>query len=486
MLPTTFRHTKIVATVGPACSGAAELNALMSAGADVFRLNFSHGELEEKALLVERIRQLSRERQRAVSILGDLQGPKIRVGQLEGGSLQLFQGEEVWITSEELLGRENLIPTGYQDLPNDVRPGDRILLDDGLLELRVEQVLPPRVGCRVVVGGQLKDRKGINLPGVAISAPALTDKDRQDLAFCIEHGVDFVALSFVRHARDVEELKQLLLQSRSDLGIIAKIEKPEAVENFDAILAVSDGIMVARGDLGVEINPEKVPLIQKQIIRKCNQAGKPVITATQMLESMVTNPRPTRAETSDVANAILDGTDAVMLSAETAAGKYPTEAVALMERVALDVESDPTLRERVFTALPEISGWRSLPEAISQAACRVAENLGAAAILAFTQTGKTAALVSKYRPRVPIYAVTPSQKVRRRLALYHGVRSLRVDIVGTTEAQIEAVEAAVLEAGLLKRGDVVVITMGSPVSAPGTTNLLKVHRLGTGGFYEVH
>lgn len=480
-----FRHTKIVATVGPASSGESELHALMIAGADVFRLNFSHGELEEKAVLIERIRKLSRARQRAVAILGDLQGPKIRVGRLEGGSLQLFQGEEVWITSEELIGRENLIPTGYKELPNDVCPGDRILLDDGLLELRVEQVTPPRVGCRVVVGGLLKDRKGINLPGVAVSAPALTDKDRLDLDFCIEHGVDFVAL-FVRHARDIEELKELLRQRRSELGVIAKIEKPEAVENFDAILAVSDGIMVARGDLGVEINPEKVPLIQKQIIRKCNQAGKPVITATQMLESMVTNPRPTRAETSDVANAILDGTDAVMLSAETAAGKYPVEAVALMERVALDVESDPALREKVFTALPEIEGWRSLPEAISQAACRVAENLGAAAVLAFTQTGKTAALASKYRPRVPIYAVTPSHVVRRRLALYHGVRSLRVDIEGTTEAQITAVESAVLEAGLLQRGDIVVITMGSPISAPGTTNLLKVHCLGTGGFYEVH
>ncbi len=479
-----FRHTKIVATVGPACAGREQLLALMEAGADVFRLNFSHGRPEEKALIIDRLRELSRQRQRAVAILGDLQGPKIRVGELEGGSMQLFRGEEVWITTEKGLGRDNLIPTGYERLPGDVRPGDRILLDDGLLELQVEEVTPPRVRCRVLVGGTLRDRKGINLPGVRVSAPALTEKDREDLAFCLEHGIDYVALSFVRRADEVLELKRLI--GAAGPRVIAKIEKPEAVDHFEAILEAADGIMVARGDLGVEIDPEKVPLIQKRIIHLCNQAGKPVITATQMLESMVNSPRPTRAETSDVANAILDGTDAVMLSAETASGKYPVEAVAMMERIALDVETDPHLRQKMFMPLPEVAGWRSLPEAIAQAACRVAESLGAKAILAFTQTGKTATLVSKYRPAVPIYAVTPSQPARRRLALYRGVRSLRVDIEGSTEAQIDAVEASVLDSGLLQRGDVVVITMGSPVSAPGTTNLMKVHRLGTGEFYEVH
>jgi len=481
-----FRHAKIVATVGPSCCEEKQLDAMMIAGVDVFRLNFSHGEQAEKAVLIERIRLLSRRHQRAVAILGDLQGPKIRVGKLERGTLKLLTGEQVWITSEELLGKDNLIPTGYANLPQDVRPCDRILLDDGLLELEVTEVDPPRVRCRVIVGGILKDRKGINLPGVAVSAPAMTEKDWDDLEFCIEQQLDYVALSFVRSPADVEALKKHLLARNAGLQVISKIEKPEAVEQFDAILAVSDGIMVARGDLGVEIHPEKVPLIQKQIIRKCNRVGKPVITATQMLESMVHNPRPTRAETSDVANAILDGTDAVMLSAETASGLYPIEAMALMERVALDVESDPALREKVFFPLSEVDGWRSLPEAISQAACRVAENLGATAILAFTQTGKTAALVAKYRPQVPVYAVTPALQVRRRLALYHGVRSLQVAIEGDTEAQIEAVGEAVLKAGLLQRGDVVVITMGSPVSAPGTTNLLKVHSLGTGDYYEVH
>jgi pyruvate kinase len=458
----------------------------MEAGADVFRLNFSHGDLAGKAEVIRRIREVSRARRQAVAILGDLQGPKIRTGVMAGGAMTLAEGGEVTLTTRETVGADGLIPTVYRELPGDVRPGDRILLDDGLLELEVLASAGTEVRCRVLVGGLLKDRKGINLPGVAVSAPALTDKDREDLAFCIREGVDWVALSFVRRAADVLELKEILLREKSDIRTIAKIEKPEAVDAFDAILEAADGIMVARGDLGVEMRPEKVPLIQKRIIRQCNAAGKPVITATQMLESMIEHPRPTRAETSDVANAILDGTDAVMLSAETASGKYPVEAVSLMVRVARDVEGDPALKEKLFHPIPEVRGYRRLPEAVGQAACRVAESVGAAAILAFTQTGSSAALVSKYRPAIPIYAVTPSQAVRRRLALYAGVRSIRVDIEGDTETQIRSVEEAVLVAGVLKRGDVAVITMGSPVSAPGTTNLMKVHRLGTGVFYEVH
>jgi pyruvate kinase len=481
-----FRRTKIVATVGPASESEAMLLALMEAGADVFRLNFSHGDQASKAELIRRIRELSRRRQRAVAILGDLQGPKIRTGLMEGGALELVAGDEVTITTREVRGANRLIPTTFRELPRDVRCGDRILLDDGLMELEVLEVAGEDVRCRVVVGGVLKDRKGINLPGTAVTAPALTDKDREDLAFCLREGVDWVALSFVRNVADLLELKDLILQKKGEMMVIAKIEKPQAVDDFDAILEAADGIMVARGDLGVEMSPEKVPLIQKMIIRKCNEAGKPVITATQMLESMIEHPRPTRAETSDVANAILDGTDAVMLSAETASGKYPVEAVSLMVRVARDVEGDPVLKEKVFHPIPEVLGYRRLSEAISQAACRVAENVGAAAILAFTQTGSTAAMVAKYRPALPIYAVTPSQGVRRRLALYAGVRSLRVDIEGDTETQIRSVEDAVLAATDLKKGDVVVITMGSPVSAPGTTNLMKVHRLGTGDFYEVY
>jgi len=480
-----FRRTKIVATVGPACESEEMLNDLMEAGVDVFRLNFSHGGLDGKTVTIRRIREISSRRQQAVAILGDLQGPKIRAGLMKGGAMELVSGREVTITTSDAIGENDIIPTIYRELPNDVSGGDRILLDDGLLELEVLGVHGPDVRCRVIIGGTLKDRKGINLPGVKVSAPALTEKDKDDLEFCVKEKLDYLALSFVRQASDVLELKQILSAMGSDIRIISKIEKPEAVVNFDSILEASDGIMVARGDLGVEIKPEKVPLIQKQIIRKCNAAGKPVITATQMLESMVGNPRPTRAETSDVANAILDGTDAVMLSAETASGKYPIEAVLVMVSVARDIENDPQLNDRVFQPISEHNGLPRLAEAIGQAACRVAEGLNATAILAFTQTGSTPALVSKYRPALPIFAVTPSQAVRRRLALYAGVRSIRVEIKGDTESQIRSVEEAVLSAGVLTKGDVVVITMGSPLSDPGTTNLLKVQRLGSNCYYEL-
>ena len=476
---TDFRRNKIVATVGPASCSKEMLLALMEAGADVFRLNFSHGQHDALTETVALIRQISRNRRRAVAILGDLQGPKIRTGMMRGDVMTLTSGESVVITTADVLGEDGVIPTTYNALPQDVSDGDRILLDDGLLELQVEKISGEQVHCRVLVGGQLKNRKGMNLPGVAVSAPALTEKDLADLEFCIEQELDYLALSFVRTAAEVIELKKLLAQRGVSIQVIAKIEKPEAVEAFAEILAAADGIMVARGDLGVEINSEKVPLIQKRIIRQCNLAGKPVITATQMLESMINNPRPTRAETSDVANAILDGTDAVMLSAETASGDYPCEAVEMMVRVAVDVERDPQLKEQFFHPLLETCGTRSLTEAIGQAACRVAENVGAAAILAFTQTGSTAALVAKYRPPMPVYAVTPTLAVRRRMALYAGVRSIRVDIEGDTEAQIRSVDAAVLEAGVLSKGDIVVITMGSPLSDPGTTNLLKVHQLGS-------
>ena len=476
---TDFHRNKIVATVGPASCSKEMLLALMEAGADVFRLNFSHGQHDALTETVALIRQISRNRKRAVAILGDLQGPKIRTGMMRGDVMTLTRGESVVITTADLLGEDGVIPTTYNALPQDVSDGDRILLDDGLLELQVEKISGEQVHCRVLVGGQLKNRKGMNLPGVAVSAPALTEKDLADLEFCIEQELDYLALSFVRTASEVIELKELLAQRGVSIQVIAKIEKPEAVEAFAEILAAADGIMVARGDLGVEINSEKVPLIQKRIIRQCNRAGKPVITATQMLESMVNNPRPTRAETSDVANAILDGTDAVMLSAETASGDYPREAVEMMVRVAVDVERDPQLKEQFFHPLLETCGTRSLTEAIGQAACRVAENVGAAAILAFTQTGSTAALVAKYRPPMPVYAVTPTLAVRRRMALYAGVRSIRVDIEGDTEAQIRSVDAAVIDAGVLNKGDIVVITMGSPLSDPGTTNLLKVHQLGS-------
>lgn len=474
-----FRRTKIVATVGPASDTAEKLLGLMEAGVDVFRLNFSHGDHQNKADIIRTIRELSRQRQQAVGILGDLQGPKIRTGRMKDGAMELVAGREVTFTTEDILGENDRIPTVYKNLPTDVVTGDRILLDDGLMELEVLGSDGRDVRCRVISGGMLKDRKGINLPGVKVSAPALTEKDREDLEFCINQKVDFIALSFVRNASDVLELQHIIAEQNSGIQVIAKIEKPEAVVNFDDILVYVDGIMVARGDLGVEISPEKVPMIQKMIIRKCNAAGKPVITATQMLESMVTNPRPTRAETSDVANAILDGSDAIMLSAETASGKYPLEAVQMMVQVARDVEQDRRCGCQDAGLLQQEPAHPSLTEAIGQSACRVAEGVGAAAILAFTQSGKTATLVSKHRPSLPIIAVTPSQSVRRRMSLYSGVNSIRVDIQGDTEAQIRSVDAAVLSTGWFKKDDVVIITMGSPLSDPGTTNLMKIHRLGS-------
>lgn len=481
-----YRHTKIVATVGPSCSEREQLENLLKAGVDVFRLNFSHGELAQKKIWIEQIRELSEIHRKAVSILGDLQGPKIRTGVMRDGVQTLKRGQEVIITTADVEGGDGIIPTNYQDLPGDVVTGDRILLDDGQLELEVIDSTADQVRCRVKQGGLLKDRKGINLPGVKVSTPALTAKDYADLDFAIEQHLDWVALSFVRTAEEVCQLKQILFERNSPIRVIAKIEKPEAVENFAQILEAADGVMVARGDLGVEVPSERVPLIQKRIIRQCNQAGKPVITATQMLESMIGNARPTRAETSDVANAILDGTDAVMLSGETAAGLFPIGAVEVMDRIARDVEADQDLsRWRTYVAGAS-KLHQNIPDVIGQGACQAAEHVRAAAILAFTQTGSTATLVAKYRPSLPIYAVTPTQQVRRHLALYRGISSLRVDIQGDTEAQIASVEKVVLKKGLLKPGDVVIITMGSPVSAPGTTNLLKIHRLGTGTFYEVH
>ncbi len=474
-----FRHTKIVATLGPSSTEEKVLSALLEAGVSVFRLNFSHGNLNDKAMIIKRIRKLSKQRRNAVAILGDLQGPKIRVNLFKNGSMELIAGTEVTITSRDILGGDGLIPTIYKELPQDVHPGDQILLDDGLMELEVLDVQNFDVRCRVRYGGLLKDRKGINLPGVDISAPSLTEKDLQDLHFCIDQKVDYLALSFVRRSTEVLELQTLLKQNKSQIKVISKIEKPEAVNNFDSILEVSDGIMVARGDLGVEIRPEKVPLIQKDIIRKCNLAGKPVITATQMLESMINNPRPTRAETSDVANAILDGTDAIMLSAETASGQYPVEAVLLMDRIAKDIELNSSLRVNNISPTADNEGIVDLSESIGHAASQISMQVGAKAILAFTQTGNTAALVAKYRPSIPIYAVTPSLTVCRQLALLSGVKSLLVDSQGDTESQIKWVEKRVLEAGVLHKGDVVIITMGSPISTLGTTNLLKVHKLGS-------
>jgi pyruvate kinase len=474
------RHTKIIATIGPATANEKDLLALMKADVNVFRLNFSHGSIEGKRTVIKLVRRLAAQEGRIIAILGDLQGPKIRTGEMKNGALELRPDDEVTITTRDIIGKDGLIPTSYHHLADDVKQGNRILIDDGAIELKVKTVNDEDILCRVVRGGIVGDHKGINLPGVAISAPALTDKDLEDVAFCVREKIDFIALSFVRQASDIVHLKRYMKSLKSNIRIIAKIEKPEAISDFATILNVADGIMVARGDLGVEMNPEKVPLLQKEIIAKCNRAGKPVITATQMLESMIHNPQPTRAETSDVANAILDGTDGVMLSGETAIGQYPHQAIRVINRVARDIERSSLLGNNSLVLAERIPGRiakTSATEAIGQAACRVAKEVKAKAILAFTQTGNTATLVAKYRPPIPIYAVTPSREVQRRMCVYRGVRSLLVDFQGSTEAQIDGVEAAVLASGVLPEGSLVVITMGSPLSSPGTTNLLKIHRL---------
>ncbi|ACM22156.1 pyruvate kinase [Geotalea daltonii FRC-32] len=479
-MKTTFRKTKIIATLGPSSSSEKMITRLMDAGVDVFRLNFSHGSQQEKRALITTIRALSDRKKVAIAILADLQGPKIRTGRMADGAIRLVKGEKLDITTDEVLGRPGLISTIYKALPHDVKPGSKILLDDGMIELKVVSISGNVVHCNIVEGGMLKDLKGINLPGVAVSAPSLSDKDRADLEFCLEMGVDFVALSFVRQASDVEGIKEIIRGKGLNTPVVAKIEKPEALRNFNSILAVTDAVMVARGDLGVELSAERVPLVQKSIIRACNEVGKPVITATQMLESMIVHARPTRAETSDVANAILDGTDAVMLSGETASGAYPIEAVRTMAKIALDIEHAELWR------IPAIKQVHSdnVPEAVAEASCHAASTLKAKALVVFTQSGNTAALISKFRPQLPIIAFTPFPEIQRRLALYWGVKSYPVGSVGGTRQQIKVGEETLMTTGF-RKGDLVVVSMGVPLEAKGSTNLMKVHRLGTEGYYEI-
>ncbi len=480
-----MRHTKIVCTIGPASNSEERIEQLMRAGMNVARLNFSHGTQNDHAIVIERVRSISARLGCAIAILQDLQGPKIRTGQLKDGQpVMLVDGAETTITTRPIIGDANMFATTYQPLPQDVKVGDRILLDDGLLELRVLAHNETDVRCQVVHGGLLKEHKGINLPGVAVSAPALTEKDRDDLKFGVLHKVDYVALSFVRKPEDVVEAKQLIKQYQAELNVgkltpisiplIAKLEKPEAVARLDEILNVVDGVMVARGDLGVEMAPEKVPLIQKRIINRCNDLGLPVITATQMLESMITNPRPTRAEASDVANAILDGTDAVMLSGETAVGAYPIEAVQMMVRIALETESgNRTARQPQCKRLTQA-------HAVSHAARALAEEVSVQAIVVFTRSGVSAHLISKDRPRTPILAYTPSERVYRQLALWWGVWPHILHMQGTTEELISVVDKRLQDDKLQKSGDHVVIMGGLPVASHARTNFVKLHRVGGG------
>ena len=425
-----MRRTKIVATIGPASRERKVLESLAQAGIDVVRLNFSHGEHQEHLAVMQSVREIAARLGRPIAILQDLSGPKIRTGRLEDDKpVELRKGERITITTDESIeGTARLISTTYDPLPRDVSPGDRILLDDGNLELRVIKASLQEVECEVVDGGWLKSNKGMNLPGVKLSTPALTEKDRRDLAFGVKNGVDYVALSFVRQAADVSECKALIKSLGGTCPVIAKIEKREAIDDLAAILEAADGVMVARGDLGVELSTEEVPTLQKRIIEMANGAGKVVITATQMLESMIENPRPTRAEASDVANAILDGTDGIMLSAETASGRYPVEAVATMARIALYTEEHyGAFRPPASVSIQCASDVAS---SLARVARTVAEELGCKLIVAFTESGTTAHLVSTYRPRPPIAAITPNADTYRRLALWWGVIPVKSEFVG--------------------------------------------------------
>jgi pyruvate kinase len=471
-----FRKTKIVCTIGPASEKIAVIKELLKAGMNVARLNFSHGTHEEHKKRIASIREASRETGLPVAIMLDTKGPEIRIGLLENGKIELEAGERVVLTTREVLGTRERIMVNYAGLPQDVEPGTQLLLDDGLISLRVQKVEGTEIHCLVEDGGPLSDRKKVNAPGVKVNLPGLTPKDIEDINLGIEEGVDFIAASFIRSADDVLAIRRVLEEKNSDIWIISKIENRQGVDNLDEIIRVSDGIMVARGDLGVEIPAEEVPIVQKILIEKCNSAGKPVITATQMLDSMIRNPRPTRAEASDIANSIYDGTDAIMLSGETASGKYPVLAVETMARIALRTEESLNWAELCRQKASGLA--QSTTEAISYATCASAHSLNAAAIITATKSGSTARMVSKYRPAAPIIAVTPNQNVFRRLMLVWGVYPLLCPESSSTDVMLETAVETALQAGRISNGDLVVITAGVPVGIPGSTNLLKVHTVG--------
>jgi pyruvate kinase len=466
-------YTKIVATLGPATDAPGVLEQLLAAGVNVFRLNASHGTHEEHAARIEAVRSAARQARAFPGILLDLQGPKIRLGRFAGGTSTLETGATFTITTEPVTGNAEIASTGYANFARDVKPGDRILLADGTVELRAVAKDETSVRTEVVAGGVIGDHKGINLPGVQVSIPSLTEKDLNDLHFGLCAGVDLVALSFVRSAADVQQLRDRL--GGRPVPIVAKIEKPEGWESIEPILNVTDGVMVARGDLGVETALEKVPRIQKSIIRRARRKGRFVITATQMLESMIERPTPTRAEVSDVANAIYDGTDAVMLSAETSMGKYPVEAVRFMARIAAEAEA--SLRSKGYQDPPH-SAQPTSAEILADAAYHAARESGAAAIVVFTSTGSSARLVSRYRPPVSIYAITPHDTTTRQLSVNYGVTPILAPDVSSTDEMLAQMDRVMVEGGYLEKGELVVFLAGQPVGRPGTTNLMKLHRVG--------
>ncbi|HAE43685.1 MAG TPA: pyruvate kinase [Clostridiales bacterium] len=470
-----MRKTKIVCTLGPACGSEAVLSQMIEEGMDVARLNFSHGTHDEHLSRINQIKKLRDERKTPIGIMLDTKGPEIRTGDFENGAIEVVKDQEITVTARDIIGNDKTIKVNYKNVAIDLKTDDIILIDDGLIELTVKQVVNDTdLLCIVNNGGTIKNKKGVNIPDVKVNLPSLTDQDIKDIVFGIKHDIDFIAASFMRKADDVIEIRKLLEANNAEnIQIISKIENRQGVDNIDEIIKVSDGIMVARGDLGVEIPAEEVPLVQKMMIQKCNFAGKPVITATQMLDSMMRNPRPTRAEVSDVATAIFDGTDAIMLSGETAAGKYPVDSVSTMADIAKKIEGSLNYEAISMTKFQCVDN--TITNAISMATCRTALSLNASAIITATASGYTAVSVSKFRPKAPVIAATHSEKVMRRLSLTWGVFPVKTEKMKATDEVIEQSVQKALSENYIKNGDLVVVTAGVPVGVAGSTNLIKVH-----------
>jgi pyruvate kinase len=471
-----MRRAKIVCTLGPATDSYDQIKALVEAGMNIARLNLSHGTYAEHEGRYQRVRKAAEEAGRSVGILADLQGPKIRLGRFREGPVLLERGDTFTITVEPCEGDRHTCGTTYEGLATDVAPGERILVDDGKVTLEVTAVDGPLVRTTVVEGGMVSDHKGLNLPGVAVSVPALSDKDVEDLRWALRIGADAIALSFVRTGHDIDEVHRIMAEEGVHRPVVAKIEKPQAVENIEEIVAAFDGIMVARGDLGVEMPLEQVPIVQKRAVKLAKRNAKPVIVATQMLDSMIENSRPTRAEASDVANAVIDGTDAVMLSGETSVGKYPVETVRTMARIVEAAEED--ILAKGLPPLTENSKPRTQGGAVARAAAEMGDFLGAKFLVAFTQSGDTVRRLSRYRSPIPLLAFTPDPATLAQLNLTWGVETFLGPHVGSTDAMVEQVDEMLLELGRCRRGDMVVITAGSPPGMPGTTNMVRIHRIG--------
>lgn len=474
-MSTSFDNTKIVATVGPASNSKEKLLELVVAGVDVFRLNFSHGTHEQHKQVIDHINDINRTFDYNVSILQDLQGPKIRIGEVENNGVEIVEGQEFTVTTEQMVGTSEMASTSYTAITRDVKPGDAIMIDDGKLELRVHKIDGPHIKTRVVYGGTLKSRKGMNLPDTDISEPSLTKKDKEDLEFGLTQSINWVALSFVRSAGDIVHVQNIIKEKNLRIKVIAKIERPEAIKNIDAIIKVADGIMVARGDLGIEVLMAEVPMIQKMLVQKCNQASKPVIIATQMMESMIESPRPTRAEVNDVANAVVDGADAVMLSAETAAGKYPVETIQHMSNIIRSVEKDADIYYRSYKLKEKDIYFAS--EIIIDNACRMAKAVNAKAIIGMTNSGFTATRIARHRPKADIFIFTSNKELLKILNLVWGVRAFYYNKMISTDQSFSDLEQFLVKAGLLRQGDYFVNTGSMPLEEKRKTNMVKISRV---------